>query len=127
MKAELKLLKRRCKGLMALLLCGAMVLSWLQLPEMVRAAGSNGVTVNADTTTALLGSGDSIGFADGVYGNVMLDNLSVFPTDGGQMVIYVSGALYGKSFETGTAYTVGSVDGLYRATKISSLTYEEID
>ncbi len=126
MKAEVKLLKRRCKGLLALFLCGVMVLTWLQLPKVVSAAGNNTVTVDADTTDALLGSGDSIGFAEGVYGNVMLADTSVFPTDGGETVIYVSGALYEKSFSTGTAYTVGSIDGLYRATKVSSLSDEEI-
>jgi len=115
--------KKRSKGLLAILIGFVLLTVCMQKPLMIMAASSNTCTVTTSTSSIILGNGDTLSFGDGVYGHVQVQSdyiaNTVFPEGETGVKVYYSGRLYEKYCDTGSAYTVSGIEGLYVAANLS--------
>lgn len=118
--------RKRRKGLLATVICMALLTGLLHPPIVVEAVSNKTVTVVSADTQILVGEGDSITFTNGVYGNVAIGSTRVFPTSGNEDVKIVSGgqAWDGTLFATDKLYTIPSSSGLYQG---SIILYDRVD
>lgn len=119
--------RKRRKGLLASVICVALLMGLLYPPMVVQAVSAKSVSVTGEDTTILVGEGDSITFGNGMYGNIAIEDSYVFPTSGNESVEIRSGGQWsGTLFATGKSYTVPASNGLYVQDAIDFYTYTEL-
>lgn len=118
--------KKRRKGLLAAVICMALLVGMFYHPMVVEAAPDNTVYVTGADTSILVGYGDSVGFTGGVYGRISLDG-TAFPRNESyaDITIYNAGASSG-SYVTDETYTIEYSGGLCVKESIEVYSYDQV-